>query len=450
MGMGSNAQDQGHLSQGGQRRNGTQVWPARIIRIAGVLAVMTTAAALSHGPVVAQGRTTGPTLNHSETTSDPGHRSRTWSAHAWPKWAQDSRRDAVEDDAALGPDDEAPRAVHDRGPSRDRQSWRHRRQWDEDRGERHGGRTRQDMRQAREQARDLLRQSEIDLAAGRSAAAYQRLELIIERFPGSPEAGYAKDRLVEQFRTARQTQAQAAALPTPALPPPSLLTTAHPAAPPAAGPAPVSPAVVQAVPPPVPATATQATAATSPQQPSSQTQAPPPAGTTALRRGGDDFKQSVGDRIFFEAATARIEPRQRSVLAAQAAWLKERPEALVKLEGHADEPGTRDLNMLVARERAEAVRTVLIKEGVAPERIDVAALGNDQPLARCGAAPQNAEAGSAAELCASQNRRVVTVVGWADMDLRRRLNVSGASPPTAVPPTAALKATQSALAAPVR
>jgi peptidoglycan-associated lipoprotein len=273
--------------------------------------------------------------------------------------------------------------------------------------------------------RNMLRQAETDMAAGRTEMGYQGLEKLIERHPHTPEADLAKDRLVEHFRTARQTQSarqqtveraapEAAPLPA-ALQPPIRV---------------VPPAIV----PPPPRPVAQPAPAVQPLHP----QDSPAPKAASLRRGGDDFKQSVGDRIFFDTATARIDSRQRSVLQAQAAWLKERPETVVKLEGHADEPGTRELNFLVARERAEAVRSVLIKEGVAAERIEITAVGNDQPVARCAAAA-GVPTSPIADACAGQNRRVVTVVEWAGAEPRRRLSIGAGAPPAtesgATPPT---------------
>ena len=242
--------------------------------------------------------------------------------------------------------------------------------------------------------RELLQRADADLAAGRKDAAIDGLEHIVERFPASPEAATAKDQLVAQFRTARQQQ--------------SAGQKAKPSDP---SPLKAGPQEVK-----VPPTASSAVAA----RPSLTGPAVGiTASSAALRRGGDDFKLSVGDRIFFDAKTARIDAGQRNVLHAQAAWLRERPEAVVKIEGHADDPGPRELNAMLALERAEAVRAILIHEGVSTDRIEVIAAGNTRPVAMCAAAA------GASDLCASQNRRVVTLVEWIDAGYRRRLSSAG-------------------------
>lgn len=241
---------------------------------------------------------------------------------------------------------------------------------------------------------ELLQRADANLAAGRHDDAIAALEQIIEQYPTSRESTVAKDRLIAQFRKARQQQGGQHAVQDgkprdlPALKSAPQEIKAPPA-PPAGPVARSSPAV----------------------QPTS-------AGTfsAALRRDGDEFKLSVGDRIFFDAATAKIDARQRHVLHAQAAWLKGRPEAVVKIEGHADDPGSRELNAMLALERAEAVRAILIHEGVSTDRIEVIAAGNTRPVAICSAVA------SASELCSGQNRRVVTQVEWIDAGYRRRLS----------------------------
>ena len=244
-------------------------------------------------------------------------------------------------------------------------------------------------------AREFLQRADESLANGRQEAAIENLEQIIERFPASREAGIAKDRLVAQFRDARQKRDIGHSE-----------KNARQSGPSAAPALKAAPQEVKA--PPLAAHPANTGA---------------PGG--ALRRDGDDFKLSVGDRIFFDASTATIEARQRTVLQAQAAWLKARPATIVRIEAHADDPGPREFNTLLARERAEAVRAVLVKEGVSADRIDLVAAGNAKPVARCAAA--------ASELCSSQNRRVVTVIEWLDPAIRRRLSSNGGSQPAALP-----------------
>lgn len=52
----------------------------------------------------------------------------------------------------------------------------------------------------------------------------------------------------------------------------------------------------------------------------------------------------------------------------------------VRIEGHTDETGTRELNMQLSEARANSVREHLIKKGVKPERLTAKGFGPDRPL----------------------------------------------------------------------
>ncbi len=112
-----------------------------------------------------------------------------------------------------------------------------------------------------------------------------------------------------------------------------------------------------------------------------------------------DLRITSGDRIFFGDGSADLGSSARSVLGAQARWLKQNPEILVILEGHAHEPGTEGSNADLALRRAQAVRTRLVELGVDDARIAVETRGRLHPVALCGGPD-----------CAAQNRRVVTRV----------------------------------------
>lgn len=110
-----------------------------------------------------------------------------------------------------------------------------------------------------------------------------------------------------------------------------------------------------------------------------------------------DLRTTAGDRVFFGDGSADLGSSARSVLGAQARWLKQNPEILVILEGHAHEPGTDGSNADLALRRAQAVRARLVELGVDGARIAVEARGRMHPVALCNGAD-----------CAAQNRRVVT------------------------------------------
>lgn len=110
-----------------------------------------------------------------------------------------------------------------------------------------------------------------------------------------------------------------------------------------------------------------------------------------------DFRLAAGDRVFFGDSSADLGSSARTVLGAQARWLKQNPDVLVIVEGHADEQGTDGANTDVALRRAEAVRARLVELGIDMRRVAVETRGRLHPVALCSGAD-----------CAAQNRRVVT------------------------------------------
>jgi peptidoglycan-associated lipoprotein len=113
-----------------------------------------------------------------------------------------------------------------------------------------------------------------------------------------------------------------------------------------------------------------------------------------------EFRDLAGDRVFFGDGSADLGTRAKAALAAQAKWLLRNAAQSVIVEGHADDTGDTQQNLLVSRMRAEAVRQRLIELGVAAERIRTVAYGRLRLLADC---PDL--------LCAAQNRRAITVIG---------------------------------------
>ncbi len=76
-------------------------------------------------------------------------------------------------------------------------------------------------------------------------------------------------------------------------------------------------------------------------------------------------------------------------------WLKEHPTALVMLEGHTDDQGSRDDNLTVGEKRATLVMQYLVSKGIERERISVTSYGFDHPLCK-----------DKTEACRAKNRRV--------------------------------------------
>ena len=121
---------------------------------------------------------------------------------------------------------------------------------------------------------------------------------------------------------------------------------------------------------------------TGPQYPTAPT-GPVTGGNVGAAMPGSeqDFVVNVGDRIYFDLDSYSVRPEAQPRLDAQAAWLSRYPQVTIRIEGNADERGTREYNLALGARRAEAVRTYLIQRGVPAGRIDTISFGKERPIA---------------------------------------------------------------------
>lgn len=94
-----------------------------------------------------------------------------------------------------------------------------------------------------------------------------------------------------------------------------------------------------------------------------------------------DFVVNVGDRIYFDLDSYQVRPEAYPRLDAQVAWLQRYPNVTIRIEGNADERGTREYNLALGARRAESVRAYLVDRGVNAGRIDTISYGKERPIA---------------------------------------------------------------------
>ncbi|MGB1235371.1 MAG: peptidoglycan-associated lipoprotein Pal [Planktomarina sp.] len=111
------------------------------------------------------------------------------------------------------------------------------------------------------------------------------------------------------------------------------------------------------------------------------------------------FSQTVGDRVLFDVDQYKLNAAGRAVLDGQATWLMTNPEYQIRIEGHADEQGTREYNLALGARRAQAVQTYLLSKGVSQSRLKTLSFGKERPIEICSS-----------ESCYTKNRRAVTVL----------------------------------------
>jgi len=98
--------------------------------------------------------------------------------------------------------------------------------------------------------------------------------------------------------------------------------------------------------------------------------------------------------IYFAFDSYALTADSRTVLQANAAWLKANPSSMVEIEGHCDERGTTEYNLALGAKRARAAMDYLITLGVNASRMKTISYGEELPVCR-----------EATEACYLDNRR---------------------------------------------
>lgn len=129
---------------------------------------------------------------------------------------------------------------------------------------------------------------------------------------------------------------------------------------------------------------------------------PPPATTqpvnttpqlTAEQRREQEMLQITV--FYFDFDQSELKPEAREALVYHANNLKANPGRRIRLEGHADERGTREYNLALGERRAQAVERYLIVQGVSANQIETISYGEEMPAAT-----------GTTEAAYSRNRRV--------------------------------------------
>lgn len=114
------------------------------------------------------------------------------------------------------------------------------------------------------------------------------------------------------------------------------------------------------------------------------TQAGPPGGDGCP--GKFKFINVTAERIelrqtiFFRTGKAEIMSKSFPLLDEVAQVLKGRSNMKVRVEGHTDSRGNRELNTALSQARASAVMAYLVGHGVASDRLEARGFGPDQPI----------------------------------------------------------------------
>ncbi len=92
-------------------------------------------------------------------------------------------------------------------------------------------------------------------------------------------------------------------------------------------------------------------------------------------------KLEIKDRVYFGNGNARLQARSFKLLKQVAKVLKDKPHVeKVVIEGHTDDKGNDRRNLKLSQDRADTVRSYLIKQGVEGSRLETKGFGGTKPI----------------------------------------------------------------------
>lgn len=94
----------------------------------------------------------------------------------------------------------------------------------------------------------------------------------------------------------------------------------------------------------------------------------------------DDPDSPLADRIiYFDFDDYTVKSEYRDLVREHARYLRTRPRLTVRLEGHTDERGSREYNIGLGDRRAQAVKRMLVLNGVSEDQIRTVSYGEERP-----------------------------------------------------------------------
>ena len=118
---------------------------------------------------------------------------------------------------------------------------------------------------------------------------------------------------------------------------------------------------------------------------------PDQIGSAALR----DPKNILSKRsIFFDYDSNLVKDEYKPIVAAHARYLQQNGGTKMRVEGNADDRGSREYNLALGQRRADAVKQMMQILGAKADQVETVSFGEEKP--RCA---------DSSESCWSQNRR---------------------------------------------
>lgn len=94
-----------------------------------------------------------------------------------------------------------------------------------------------------------------------------------------------------------------------------------------------------------------------------------------------DLESELTMVIYFDFDKSDLKPEYGDLLARHAGRLANNSRMTVRLEGHADERGSREYNIGLGERRSQAVRRMLLIQGAGSNQISTVSFGEERPAA---------------------------------------------------------------------
>lgn len=124
----------------------------------------------------------------------------------------------------------------------------------------------------------------------------------------------------------------------------------------------------------------------------------------ALAAQEREARSTVEEMVFFDYDMAEITAAAEALLRSKLPILRNSPDLMIRMEGHADERGSNEYNVALGSRRAEAVRQWLSDSGISGDRFTTTSHGEDRPLVN-----------RSDESAWARNRRVEFVITGGDI-----------------------------------
>ena len=102
------------------------------------------------------------------------------------------------------------------------------------------------------------------------------------------------------------------------------------------------------------------------------------SGTMASNQPGAPSARSV----YYDFDKSNLKPQDEKLIEANADYLRQHPGLKVRVEGNADERGSKEYNLALGQRRAEGVAKAMKLLGVNDQRIEAVSYGEEKPKAK--------------------------------------------------------------------